>query len=320
MREEKPPPGHTDQPKGGWRRWFPFGTRALANSKAPAEAFFPANEQERLIVEQLIDLRGMDVREVMTPRVDVVALSVPVRAEDVADAVRQTGHSCFPVVQGQLDNLVGVLFVNDLFRAGRPWTFGGGKELSPLDISRRLRQPCIVPESGRVLDALAQMRKERRTFAVVVDEFGGVAGVLTVKDLLEPLVGEIRDEFDADDEPSIVPVDSRRWLIDGRTSVADVAERLGIDIPEGEYVTLGGFLFAVFGHIPEEGEELTLQDWTLRVVEMDRRRISKVVAKRLSETERKAPPPAASESAHGTKEIPPAGSSPEPASASASRR
>ncbi len=114
---------------------------------------------------------------------------------------------------------------------------------------------------------------------MVVDEYGGVAGVLTIKDLLEPLVGELHDEFDTDEEPGIVRVDGNRWLVDGRTSVDDVRERLGIDLPDGEYVTLGGYLFTGFGHIPQEGERLTVGSWDLKVVEMDKRRIAKVVAR-----------------------------------------
>ncbi|MGA7417050.1 MAG: hemolysin family protein [Acidimicrobiales bacterium] len=251
-----------------------------------------ADAQEQIILEALEDLRDTMVREVMTPRVDVVALPIPLSAEDVTRAVRESGHSCFPVYDENLDNLIGVLFMNDLFRAG--WKVGTGRSISsesdetagvradpdPVDISRRLRQPFLVPESRLVLEVLAEMRQQRRAFAVVVDEHGGVEGVLTVKDLLGALVGDLPDEFDPDDEPEVVPVDGSRWLVDGRMNVDDVRDRLGIDLPEGEYVTLGGFLFDGFGHIPHEGEVLTAAGWEFRVAEMDKRRVAKVVAQR----------------------------------------
>jgi len=214
----------------------------------------------------------------MTPRVDVVTISIPVTAEAVISAVRESGHSCFPVVADDLDDLVGVLFVNDLFRAAPRRLAGDLSDRSPLDISRRIRQPHVVPETRHVLAVLAEMREQRRAFAVVVDEYGGVSGVLTVKDLIEPLVGQLQDEFDESDEPDIVRVDLNRWLVDGRTSIDEVHDRLGIDLPEGEYVTLGGYLFDAFGHIPIEGERLTVDEWDLRVVELEKRRIAKVLA------------------------------------------
>jgi CBS domain containing-hemolysin-like protein len=245
-----------------------------------------ASEQERIIIEALADLRDMDVREVMTPRTDVTYLTIPVHADDIAQAVRTSGHSCFPVVVDDLDDLVGILFVNDIFRTGRPRPNGDGggtrerdaTDPSPLEISRKVRQPYLVPESLGVLEALADMRKHRRAVAVVVDEYGGVAGLLTVKDLLEPLVGDLHDEFDEDEEAMIVRVDNTRWLIDGQTNVDDVRERLGMEIPDGEYVTMGGLLFDEFGHIPVEGEEIAVGDWNLRVIEMDKRRVAQVVA------------------------------------------
>lgn len=267
-----------------------------------------ADAQEQFIIDALHDLHDTVVREVMTPRVDVVALSIPLTVDAVTRAVRESGHSCFPVCGDDLDDLIGVLFVNDLFRAG--WNMSGIREEldrspeqtsaasgvtadggaaavddvqptpDPIDISRRLRQPFLVPESRLILDVLAEMRHQRRAFAVVVDEHGGVEGVLTVKDLLGALVGDLPDEFDPDDEPDVVRVDGSRWLVDGRMSVDDVRDRLGINLPEGEYVTLGGFLFDGFGHIPAEGESLDVDGWELRVAEMDKRRIAKVVARR----------------------------------------
>lgn len=252
------------------------GDEHASNGRSATTA---AEEQERLIIEALADLRERDVREVMTPRVDVVALRIPVHVEDVAKAVRESGHSSFPVVHDDLDDLVGVLFVTDLFRTRHPSTREPLPHLSPIDISRRVRPPYVVPESRGILETLAEMRAQRKAFAVVVDEYGGVSGVLTVKDLLEPLVGDLLDEFDQD-EGEIVRVDTTRWLVDGRTSVDDVGERLGIDIPQGEYVTLGGYMFDAFGHIPQEGERLSLGDWDLRVIEMDKRRVAKVVAQK----------------------------------------
>ena len=251
-----------------------------------------AAEQERIIIEALADLRDMDVREVMTPRVDVTYLTIPVHAEDIAQAVRTSGHSCFPVVHDDLDDLIGILFVNDIFRTGGSDRRGAdltrdrdATDPSPLEISRKVRPPHLVPESLGVLEALADLRKHRRAVAVVVDEYGGVAGLLTVKDLLEPLVGDLHDEFDEEEEAVIVRVDNTRWLIDGQTNVDEIRDRLGVEIPEGEYVTLGGLLFERFGHIPAEGEDVRVGDWSLRVVEMDKRRVSRVVATFVGEGE-----------------------------------
>lgn len=292
--DRKPPPGHRH-----YRRSRERGRSARASgwTDEASSRSTGGSAQEQFIVEALGDLRDMVVREIMTPRVDVVALSIPVTADTVTRAVRESGHGCFPVYGDDLDDLIGVLFVNDLFRAG--WRVGNGYEETTgsgvetgvgtgdratpglIDISRRLRQPFLVPESRLVLDVLAEMRRQRRAFAVVVDEHGGVEGVLTIKDLLGALVGDLPDEFDPDDEPDVVRVDGNRWLVDGRMSVDEVRDRLGIDLPDGEYVTLGGFLFDGFGHIPAENEELAVGGWTLRVAEMDRRRVAKVVAKRI---------------------------------------
>ncbi len=283
-RRETPDQQPTRRSRRPWRR---SADADIGSTRQPLDA--EASEQERIITEALADLRDMDVREVMTPRVDVTYLTIPVHADDIARAVRTSGHSCFPVVHDDLDDLIGILFVNDIFRTG------GGAETreaddgdesrdrdatdpSPLEISRKVRQPYLLPESLGVLEALADMRKHRRAVAVVVDEYGGVAGMLTVKDLLEPLVGDLHDEFDEEEEALIVRVDNTRWLIDGQTNVDDVRERLGIEIPDGEYVTLGGLLFERFGHIPAEGEDVRVGDWDLRVVEMDKRRVAQVVA------------------------------------------
>jgi CBS domain containing-hemolysin-like protein len=221
------------------------------------------------ILAALARLEDATVREVMTPRVDVVALREPVSPEDVALAVKESGHSRFPVYagSGDLDDLVGVLFVKDLFRSGG---------------AVRFRKPWVVPETARVLGVLQQMRARRNAFAVVVDEHGGVEGVLTVKDLVSELVGDLPDEFDRADAVDVLRVDASRWLVDGACAVDRLCEELGphgLAVPEGEYVTVGGFLFSLFGRIPAEGDAVIHDGWEFRVSEMDRRRIAKVVVR-----------------------------------------
>ena len=239
----------------------------------------PLSEQESEILEGLKDLRTTTVREVMTPRVDVEALRSPVSADDVLRAVKESGHSRFPVYSDDIDHLVGVLFVKDLFRAGL-WSQDADVEA----IERRLREPYLVPETRNVLELLTEMRTRRVAFAVVVDEHGGVEGVLTIKDLVSELVGDLPDEFDDSDDDEIARVDAQRWLVDGATAVDDVTEETGLPIPDGEYVTLGGFLFERFGRIPDEGETMVWQGFELKIEEMDRRRIAKVVVRAPSAT------------------------------------
>jgi CBS domain containing-hemolysin-like protein len=221
-------------------------------------------------------MRDMSVREVMTPRVDVVALAEPVSVDDVARAVKESGHSRFPVYKGDVDHLTGVLFVKDLFRMSDPPTVEA--------VARRFRPPFIVPESARVMDVLAEMRRGRKAFAVVVDEHGGIEGVLTVKDLVSELVGELPDEFDAPDDLVVSRVDATRWLVDGGCPLDDLSDATGLTLPEGEYVTVGGFVMDRLGRIPVEGDAVEWEGWELRVSEMDRRRVAKVVIRKPSTT------------------------------------
>jgi len=250
-----------------WRRW----RRAPA---APHPAAPPADGEEARIRQALDALREMTAKEVMTPRVDVVALEAPVSPDAVVQAVKESGHSRFPVYEEDLDHLLGVLFIKDLFRIGT-WPEGVTDDA----IARRLRPPILVPEGRRVLELLAVMRSQRHAFAVVVDEYGGVEGVLTIKDLVSELVGDLRDEFDKPAELMVSPIDQARWLVDGAAPVEDVSAALGVKLPEGDYVTLGGFLFERFGRIPEEGDTYELAGWEFRIAAMDKRRISKVVVR-----------------------------------------
>jgi CBS domain containing-hemolysin-like protein len=225
-------------------------------------------------VDQLSDL---ELRDVMTPRTDVDFLTTPVTPELIAEAIRDTGHSCFPVVNGDLDEVEGVLFVNDLFRSTTTKRAIGVSLPSAAEIARKIRRPFMLPETMDLLESLSEMREKRRTFALVLDEHGGVAGVVSIRDILEQLVGDLNDEFDEDEEPTIVRIRQDRWLVDGQTHVDEVEEALGISIPEGEYVTIAGFILDLAGEIPQAGTTYTYKDWTFRVQSVEKRRISEIV-------------------------------------------
>jgi CBS domain containing-hemolysin-like protein len=233
-------------------------------------------EAER--IHQRVDqLSELELRDVMTPRVDVVYLTSPVTPEAVAEAVRDTGHSCFPVVTDDLDDVVGVLYVNDLFRSSPTKRAIGVSLPEAKEIARKIRRPLMLPETLDLLESLEEMRRQHRTFALVLDEHGGVAGVISIRDILEQLVGDLSDEFDEDDEPVIQKVRENRWLVDGQIHVDRVVETLGAPIPEGDYVTLAGFVLHQLGEIPEVGTSATYGEWSFKVQSLDRRRISEIV-------------------------------------------
>jgi CBS domain containing-hemolysin-like protein len=225
-------------------------------------------------VDQLSEL---ELRDVMTPRVDVAFLTLPVTPEAIAEAVRDTGHSCFPVVSDDLDDVIGVLFVNDLFRSSTLKRAIGVSLPTADEIARKIRRPLMLPETFDLLESLSEMRSQHRTFALVLDEHGGVAGVVSIRDILEQLVGDLNDEFDEDEEPTIVRIRQHRWLVDGQTHVDRVEEELGLEIPEGQYVTIAGFVLDLAGEIPIAGTIYSYGDWTFRVQSIEKRRISELV-------------------------------------------
>ena len=248
--------------------------RARMSGRVEARPHSPEADAIHARVDQL---RKLELRDVMTPRVDVVFLAIPVTPEAIAEAVRDTGHSCFPVVNGDLDEVDGVLFVNDLFRSTTAKRAIGVSLPTANEIARKIRRPLMLPETLDLLDSLSEMREQRRTFALVLDEHGGVAGVVSIRDILEQLVGDLSDEFDDDEEPTIVRIREDRWLVDGQTHVDKVEEALGITIPDGDYVTVAGFVLDLAGKIPVAGSVFTHDDWTFRVQSVERRRINEIV-------------------------------------------
>jgi len=222
---------------------------------------------EREIIHSLFELADQKVRDVMTPRPDIDPLTSPVTIDAVRAAVADTGHSRFPVIKESMDELIGILQVKDLI--GMP------SEPTTSDIHRVIREPVYVPESKSVLDLLMEMRRDRFALAVVTDEHGGIEGIVTIKDLISELVGELQDEYDPD-EPTVLTVQEGEWLVDGRAPVEEVSEAIERALPGGEYTTVAGLVLDRAGRIPSVGDVVTVDGVDIEVVRMARNRVDRV--------------------------------------------
>ncbi len=232
----------------------------------------PVGAGERISEAELRLLIGANsgtrhVRELMVPRTDVVFLDAALSVSRAVRLIRVARHSRFPVIDGDLDDVLGFVHLRDLTL--RP-------ELDPIASVRELtREVKRLPASKRVLAALSEMRREGHHLAVVVDEYGGTAGIVTLEDLIEELVGEIHDEYDAEPEV-IAPAGAGPAEVDGRLNLPDFAERTGVLLPGGPYETVGGFLMARLGKMPVVGDEVPLDGWRLIVAALEGRRVARV--------------------------------------------
>ena len=228
--------------------------------------------QARELLRSLVEFRETTVREVMTPRPDIVAIDADATLGELVTLVREQQYSRIPVYRGSLDNVSGFISIKDLILV----------EASDLaqPITPLVRQAYFVPETKRVLELLKEFQRARIQAAIVVDEYGGIAGLVTIEDLLEEIVGEIRDEYDVEAEPVLEQEDGS-FVFSGRTHVSELANRLKIEIGEGEgYETVGGYLLAHVGRVPHAGETFDVDGLSVEVLEAERRRITRVRIRR----------------------------------------
>jgi CBS domain containing-hemolysin-like protein len=215
-----------------------------------------------------------DAASVMVPRTDLIAVPHTTTVNDVEQLVLESGHSRFPVYVRNLDTIIGFFHAKDLLK------IPDDERDKPL--SRRfLREMLVVPESLRLHPLLVQMRGNRQHFALVLDEHGGTAGIATLEDLLEELVGEIRDEYD-DTELGIERVAETHFIVPGTLHIGEAEARLGLDLPEGDYETIAGFIMDQLGRIPRRRDVVEHDGWRLRVQSMHRRRVVQVFVERVA--------------------------------------
>ncbi|MFC7645117.1 hemolysin family protein [Streptosporangium lutulentum] len=233
---------------------------------------------ERHLIAEVFAAGKRQLREVMLPRTEVEFMSADTRLAEAAILAAAMPHSRFPVYRDSYDDVVGFVHIRDLLDPVLTGSIEPISELVPI------RPVKLVPASKRVLATLSEMRDEGHHLAIVVDEYGGTAGIVTMEDLVEELVGDIRDEHDVEDRQVVLPAGEAE--LDGLANLDEVATETGIRLPDGPYETLGGFVMSALGHLPALGERVEIPGFELSVTDLDGRRVSRVRIKHRPE----APP------------------------------
>jgi putative hemolysin len=229
--------------------------------------------EERELIHSIFEFGDTVVREVMLPRTDMLVVEANATVDEAIEMAITAGKSRLPAYENSHDNIVGLVFLKDLVARG---AVGEGSE----PVRQSLRPAHVVPESKRVAELLREMQKEKFHMAMVVDEYGGTAGLVTMEDLLEEIVGEITDEYDAD-EPAVERLPNGSLRVPGRTPIDEVNELLDVDLPDEEWDTVGGLVFNTLGHVPEEGECLQVDGLEFCAERMQGPRIVSVVITRV---------------------------------------
>jgi putative hemolysin len=239
--------------------------RTMADVAADEEVI---EREERQLIHSIFEFGDTVVREVMVPRPDMVAIEADATIEAAIERAIAAGYSRIPAYEDTTDNIIGLVYLKDLVQRARA---GGGDE--PVRVV--LRPAVFVPEQKRVAELLREMQSKQFHMAVVIDEHGGTAGLITLEDLLEEIVGEIIDEYDVE-TPGVERLPDGSLRVPGRTAIDEVSEVLGLELPDTEWDTVGGLVFNLLGHVPDEGEGVRFQDLEFRTERVQGRRIVSV--------------------------------------------
>lgn len=226
---------------------------------------------EKEMIENIFEFNDKAVSEIMTHRTNIVSLDVDADYAEVLEVAIHEKYTRIPVYEESIDNIIGILHIKDLLYHAAE----GLKE--PFSLRNMIRAPYIVPESKNIDALFREMQRDHAQMAVVIDEYGGTAGIVTIEDLIEEIVGSLQDEYD-EEEQEIVQKDEFTYIIAGQTSLDEVGEVVGLDFPDEDYDTLAGLLISQLGHIPDEKEypEVDFRNLRLKVLEMDEKRVSRI--------------------------------------------
>ncbi|HYG13324.1 MAG TPA: transporter associated domain-containing protein [Methylophilaceae bacterium] len=227
------------------------------------------------MIEGVLQVSEMQVRDIMIPRSQMDVIDITDPPEKFIPHVIETAHSRFPVIDENKDDVIGILLAKDLLR------YYAGEDF---DVRDMLRPAVFIPEAKRLNVLLKEFRSNRNHIAIVVDEYGGVAGMVTIEDVLEQIVGDIEDEYDFDEtEDNIIRDINGRYRVKALTEIADFNEALGTDFSDEEFSTIGGLVVSKFGHLPKRGEQITFDNLSFTVLRADSRRLHSLLAELLPE-------------------------------------
>jgi CBS domain containing-hemolysin-like protein len=232
---------------------------------------------DKKLLESVMGFRDRIAREVMVPRVDVFSLPHDATIEEAANQIINEGYSRIPVYKNTLDNIIGVLMYKDVLNKYMEYANKNhSEEILKAPIAILVKNVLYTPETKKISQLLQEFRKKQVHLAIVVDEYGGTEGIVSIEDILEEIVGDIADEYD-EEEALFIPLPNGGWLIDARMNISDVEEQLGIEIPqEGDYDTIGGYIFNETGTIPAKGFVIRKHNFELEVLRSDDRRVEKI--------------------------------------------
>lgn len=237
---------------------------------------------DKKLIESVMEFKDRIAREVMVPRVDIFSLPDDTTIEEAATFIYKEGYSRTPVYKDTLDNIIGVLMYKDVLAKYMEHASKGDKTILQTPISTLVKSVLYTPETKKISHLLQEFRKQQVHLAIIVDEYGGTEGIITIEDILEEIVGDIADEYD-EEEALFIPLPEGGWLIDARMSILDIEEQLGIEIPQdGDYDTIGGYVFHETGMIPTKGYIIRKPNFELEVVRSNDRRVEKLRIKPIS--------------------------------------
>ena len=233
------------------------------NSRAIKEL----EEDQQEMIRGVVELSGTTVKEIMVPRTDTAFLSADASREEILKCISESEHSRFPVYQDTVDQVTGILHVKDVLKA-----LVTGE---PINIQELARKPFFVPVSKHIDDLLRELRRKKVHIAIVVDEYGGVSGIVSMEDIIEEIIGDIQDEFDHETE-DVVELGDGIWLCDARVNLEFLAEETNLQLPVDDFDTLGGFVFDLFGKIPVKNEKIEYKGHDFIIQEMDGHKINSI--------------------------------------------